>query len=138
MTRACGQRLRDASRVRHLLPVPPRPAVPDALRRKAFRGSEVIRSGLLTANQLRGPAWRRLFPDVYAHVGLPVTHELRALVAARLVVPGSVVTGRSAAGFWGVGSPALRTTSSSLFPRDGIPSAPRACAYVGPCWIRRT
>jgi G:T-mismatch repair DNA endonuclease (very short patch repair protein) len=88
--------------VRHLLPVPPRAVVPDALRRKAFRGSTVVRSGLLTANQLRGPAWRRLFPDVYAHVELPVTHELRALVAARLVVPGSVVTGRSAAGFWGV------------------------------------
>jgi hypothetical protein len=40
--------------------------------------------------------------DVYAHIELPVTHEVRALVAARLVVPGSVVTGRSAAGFWGV------------------------------------
>jgi hypothetical protein len=67
-----------------------------------FRGSTVVRSGLLTANQLRGPAWRRLFPDVYAHVELPVTHALRALAAARLVVPRSVVTGRSAAGFWGV------------------------------------
>ncbi len=88
--------------MRHLLPVPPRPVVPDELRLKAFRGTTVVRSGLLTANQLRGPAWRRLFPDVYAHVELPVTHALRALVAACLVVPGSVVTGCSAAGFWGV------------------------------------
>jgi len=82
--------------------VPPRPVVPDVLQQKIFRGTTVVRAGLLTANQLRGPAWRRLFPDVYAHVELPLTHSLRALAAARLVVPGSVVTGRSAAGLWGV------------------------------------
>lgn len=84
------------------LPVPPVPVVPSSLRRKAFRGTAVVRSGLLTSNQLRGPAWRRLFPDVYAHVELPITHALRARIAARWVVPGSVVTGCSAAVFWGV------------------------------------
>ena len=62
----------------------------------------MLRRGLLTVNQLRGPAWRRLFPDVYAHVDLPVTHALLSQVAARWVVPGSVVTGCSAAGSWGV------------------------------------
>ena len=76
--------------------------VPDALRGKAFRGSDVLSAGLLTPNQLRGPAWRRLFPDVYAHVGLPVTHALRARTAARWVVPGATVTGRSAAVFYGL------------------------------------
>ena len=76
--------------------------VPDALRGKAFRGSDVLSAGLLTPNQLRGPAWRRLFPDVYAHVGLPVTHALRARTAARWVVPGATVTGRCAAVFYGL------------------------------------
>lgn len=82
--------------------MPPVSVVPDALRGKAFRGSDALSSGLLTPNQLRGPAWRRLFPDVYAHVGLPVTHVLRAQVAARWVVADATVTGRSAAAFWGI------------------------------------
>jgi hypothetical protein len=76
--------------------------VPDALRGKAFRGSDALSSGLLTPNQLRGPAWRRLFPDVYAHTSLPVTHLLRAQTAARWVVADATVTGRSAAAFWGL------------------------------------
>jgi hypothetical protein len=76
--------------------------VPDALRGKAFRGSDALSAGLLTPNQLRGPAWRRLFPDVYAHTTLPVTHVLRARAAARWVVADATVTGRSAAAFWGI------------------------------------
>jgi hypothetical protein len=51
---------------------------------------------------LRGPAWRRLFPDVYADRDLVLTHALRARAAAAWVVPGAVVTGRSAAVLWGV------------------------------------
>ena len=81
----------------------PAPAhVPDALRHRFFRGSAAVHRGLLTPNQLRGPAWRRLFPDVYADRLLPVTHSLRARAAATFVVPGAVVTGPSAAVLWGV------------------------------------
>ena len=40
------------------------------------------------ANRLRGPAWRRLFEDVYIHVDRPVSHALRARAAAAMVVPG--------------------------------------------------
>jgi very-short-patch-repair endonuclease len=43
-----------------------------------------------------------LFEDVYIHVDRPVTHALRARAAAAMAVPGSVVTGRSAAVLWGV------------------------------------
>jgi hypothetical protein len=82
--------------------VPPVAHVPDQLRRGAFRGSTVVRRGLLTPNQLRGPAWRRLFEDVYMHVDRPVSHALRARAAAAMVVPGAVVSGRSAAVLWGV------------------------------------
>jgi len=82
--------------------MPPTAAVPDDLRRSVFRGSKAVRRGVLTPNQLRGPAWRRLFEDVYVHADRPVTHALRARAAAGLVVPGAVVTGRSAAVLWGV------------------------------------
>jgi very-short-patch-repair endonuclease len=86
----------------HCPRVPPVAAVPEQLRQGVFRGSAVVGRGLLTPNQLRGPAWRRLFEDVYIHVDRPVSHALRARAAASMVVPGSVVTGRSAAVLWGV------------------------------------
>jgi hypothetical protein len=86
----------------HCPRVPPVAAVPEQLRQGVFRGSTVVGRGLLTRNQLRSPAWRRLFEDVYIHVDRPVSHGLRARAAASMVVPGSVVTGRSAAVLWGV------------------------------------
>jgi very-short-patch-repair endonuclease len=82
------------------MPVPTR--VPPHLRGKVFRGSEAVANGWLTPNQLRGPAWRPLFRDVYADASLAVTHRLRALAAAGLVIPGAVVSGLSAAVLWGV------------------------------------
>jgi hypothetical protein len=79
-----------------------RPAsVPHCLRAGVFRGSEAVRGRLLTARQLDGPTWRRLFRDVYVHRDLPVDHALRA-EAACLLLPEAVVTGRSAAVLWGV------------------------------------
>ncbi|HEV7187847.1 MAG TPA: hypothetical protein VGN28_08120 [Blastococcus sp.] len=78
------------------------PRRPPELRGKAFLGSAVVAAGKLSPGALRSPAWRRLFRDVYACAGLTITHELRAVAAARLLVPGSVVTGRSAAALWGV------------------------------------
>jgi very-short-patch-repair endonuclease len=82
--------------------VPAAARVPERLRRAVFRGSAAVRAGLLTPNQLRGPVWRPLFTDVYVHADRPVTHALRARAAAELVVPGSVVSGASAAVLWGV------------------------------------
>jgi very-short-patch-repair endonuclease len=79
-----------------------RPAgVPRQLRAEAFLGSEAVRTGLLTRRQLDGPAWRRLFRDVYVHVGVEVTHALRA-AAVCLLLPEALVTGGSAAVLWGV------------------------------------
>lgn len=77
-------------------------AVPDQLCHAPFRGSDAVARGLLTARQLRGSSWRRLFPDVYVHRGLGVTHELRATAAGGLLLPDDVVTGVSAAVLWGV------------------------------------
>ena len=83
-------------------PVSPTAAVPPPLRTRVFRGSAAVRDGLLTPAQLRSAPWRRLFPGVYVHRDVAVTHALRARAAAALVVPGAVVTGASAAVLWGV------------------------------------
>lgn len=66
-----------------------------------FRGSEQVRAGVLTPAQLRSSAWQRLFPDVYACASLPITHHRRARAVARLLLPGAVLSGRSAAVLWG-------------------------------------
>lgn len=78
------------------------PSRPPALRGRIFRGSEQIRAGRLSPAQLRSSAWHRLFPDVYACASLPVTHHRRARAVARLLLPGAVLSGRSAAVLWGV------------------------------------
>ena len=80
----------------------PTNAAPEALRGRFFRGSTAVRQGLLTPDDLRGPAWRRLFPDVHADARLEVTHALRARAAATVLLPHAVVSGCSAAVLWGL------------------------------------
>ncbi|GAB3312973.1 hypothetical protein GCM10027451_26460 [Geodermatophilus aquaeductus] len=97
-----------------------------------FRGSLVVRAGLLTPAQLRTSAWRRLFPDVYACTTADVDHGLRAHAAARLLLPGAVVSGRSAAVLRGV----------DLADRDDVvtltvPVSCRAGAVAGVSLTRR-
>jgi hypothetical protein len=75
--------------------------VPGELSDAPFRGTVALRSGRLTARRLRSRSWRRLFPDVYVHADVPVTHELRAR-AATVLRPDAVVTGLSTAVLWGV------------------------------------
>ncbi|MFP5370332.1 MAG: DUF559 domain-containing protein [Actinomycetes bacterium] len=77
------------------------PKIPEQLETNVFRGADAVATGLLTRRQLDGRSWRRLFPDVYVHADVPVTHALRAQ-AATLLLPDAVVTGRSAAVLWGV------------------------------------
>lgn len=98
----CGQRARVLDPVRHGPPVPRRPSSPPALRGRVFCGSSVVQEGLLTRAQLRSSAWRRLYPDVYACAGLDVTHTVRAVAVTRLLLPGAVASGRTAAALWGV------------------------------------
>ncbi|MQA09612.1 MAG: DUF559 domain-containing protein [Pseudonocardiaceae bacterium] len=79
----------------------PRPMRPHDLC-DVFRGSDARRAGVVTEHQLRGPAFRRLFRDVYVPAGIPVTHQLRCRGAALIVPPEAVLTGRSAATLHGV------------------------------------
>ncbi len=67
-----------------------------------FRGSAVVRQGLLTRKQLRSSAWRRLRQDVYADSALPVTHRLLVSAVGLVLPAGAGFTGRSAATLWGV------------------------------------
>ncbi|MCO7220151.1 endonuclease domain-containing protein [Klenkia sp. PcliD-1-E] len=78
------------------------PRRPPELERRFFRGSWAVARGLLTRDDVRGPAWQRLFPDVFAPAGIEVDHALLARAAASVLVPGSVVSGRSAAVLWGM------------------------------------
>src|SRR5690349_1563878 len=55
-----------AARIGNDAAVPVSPRRPPPLHGRAFRGSAVVASGLLPPGELRGPAWRRLFRDVYA------------------------------------------------------------------------
>ena len=77
------------------------PHRPAALHGRVFRGSQQIAEGRITRGQLRGPAWRRLLPDVYACSTVPVTHRLLARAVGGLLLPDAVVSGRSAAVLWG-------------------------------------
>lgn len=87
--------------MRHGAAVPTAAHVPGELTSTVFRGSDAVRAGLLTRRRLQGATWRRLLHDVYVHRDVTVTHELRVR-AACLLLPGAVVTGRSAAVLWGL------------------------------------
>jgi hypothetical protein len=64
----------------------------------AFRGSSAVAAGLTTWGRLRGPRYRRMFPDVYCPAGdEPPDLRLRSLGAYRLVEGRGVLAGYSAA-----------------------------------------
>jgi hypothetical protein len=46
-----------------------------------FRGSEAIAAGLLTPGVLRGPRFRRLFPDIYIAAWREVDLAVRSMAA---------------------------------------------------------
>jgi hypothetical protein len=63
----------------------------------AFRGSHAIAAGLTTPRILRGPRYRRLFPDIYAPTDLEPDLALRSRAAYLLVEGRGVLAGYSAA-----------------------------------------
>jgi hypothetical protein len=71
--------------------------VPESLRYKPFRGSVAVAAGLLTARQLEGSAWRRLFHDVYICADAMVDHLTLCQAAALLLPAGAALSHRSAA-----------------------------------------
>jgi Protein of unknown function (DUF559) len=112
------------------VPVPP--ARPPQLAGRVFRGSVVVRAGLLTRHQLHSRAWRRIFPDVYACSTLEQSHALRARAVAGVLLPGAVLSGRSAAVLWGVD---LAGTADDV--ECTVPPGTRAGAVPGVRTTRR-
>jgi hypothetical protein len=82
--------------------MPPHPHRPPELAWQVFRGSEVIRRGLLTRHQLRGASWVRLRQDVYADARLDQDHALACRGALLRLPPGTLLGGPSAAYLHGV------------------------------------
>ena len=67
-----------------------------------FKGTDAVVMGALSRSQLPGSTVRRLFQGVYALRNEPMTHDLRCAAAALALPPETVITGKSAAGLWGV------------------------------------
>ncbi|MEU7802107.1 DUF559 domain-containing protein [Micromonospora arborensis] len=82
--------------------MPPHPHRPPALAWQVFRGSDVIRRGLVTRHQLRGSSWVRLRHDVYADARLDRDHELACRAAMLRLPPGSMIAGPSSAYLHGI------------------------------------
>ena len=80
--------------------------VPEPLFHAPFRGSHALAVGLVSKNQLRGPAYTRLFRDVYVRRGLEADPRVR-LAALRLHLDGAdgLVRGLTAAWVHGVWRP---------------------------------
>ncbi|TYB35607.1 hypothetical protein FXF50_23255 [Micromonospora sp. AP08] len=82
--------------------MPPHPHRPPELAWQVFRGSDVVRRGLLTRHQLRGASWVRLRQDVYADARLDRDHTLACRAALLRLPPGTLLAGPSAAHLHGV------------------------------------
>ncbi len=77
--------------------------VPRSLAFLPFRGSVAVADGQLSWTMLRGPAWRRLLPDVYVHrEGYRADdHRMWCDAVALRLPPGAAIAGPSAAYLWG-------------------------------------
>jgi len=69
----------------------------EAVDDQALRGSVAVAGGSHTWAQLRGPRFRRVFPDVYVPAETPESLHSRSVAAYRLVADrGGVLAGYSA------------------------------------------
>lgn len=83
-----------------------------------FLGTEATGEGYVTAKQLRGSRYVRLFRDAYVPAGFRITHRLRCEAAALVVPDAAVLTGRSAAAILGVDLVRLHDPVEWLVPGE--------------------
>ncbi len=84
--------------------MPRTPLTPPQLLEGPFPRQHAYAAGL-TDKQLRSRCWRRLFRNVFIHVAVPLSHDVR-LKAILLAAPrGAIVTGLTAAWLFGAWSP---------------------------------
>jgi len=75
---------------------------PLGLRHQVFRGSDAVRAGLITPDQLRGSAYVRLFRNIYADASLEIDHRVRIDGAGLLLPSSAAIARRSAAAVAGI------------------------------------
>lgn len=80
----------------------PPPNRPGSLEWQVFRGSDAVRQGLLTENQLRNSAWVHVRHDVYADARLIRDHALACRATALRLPANAVMAGPSAAYLHGI------------------------------------
>lgn len=84
-----------------------------------FRGTEVVGRGLVTWGQLRGPRYRRLFPDVYVPAELELDLGVRSRAAYLLVRDrGGALAGYSAARLLGAGCAPRDASAEVVVPAN--------------------
>lgn len=115
-------------------------SLPASLRYEPFRGTVAVAAGLLTPDQLRGPAWRRLFRDVYVHAAMPVDHLTLCKAAALLLPAGAALSHRSAAllhnaNVLALSQPVEVTAAAGLRSQPGLRVA-RSCLEPADLWRR--
>jgi hypothetical protein len=86
--------------------VPREPFVPPSLVDRPFRGTAVVRDGILTSAQLRSRAWTRLLRDVYVVRGLEDDDGVRREALRLVMDPTTVACGLTAAWLHGAWEPA--------------------------------
>ncbi len=80
--------------------MPVAPVRPPVLRGRVFRGTWAVAAGVLTKDQLRSSAWRRLRRDVYADAALPVDHRLLTRGVGLVMPRSAAFGGLTAAVLW--------------------------------------
>lgn len=110
--------------------MPPATAVPAALRYKPFRGT-AIAARLVTARQLTGPGWVRLFREIYVSARVPVDLAVRCQAAALLLPAGGALSHDSAALFHNTFLTPLgsRRVHLSIPPTSRLPRDPDLVAH---------
>lgn len=99
--------------------------VPPSFGYEPFRGSVAIADGVLTKQQLRGPAWQRLFHDIYVRACATVDHLTLCKAAALLLPACGALSHRSAAllhnaNVLALGQPVEATTPAGLRSQRGL------------------
>lgn len=84
-----------------------------------LRGSDAVAAGTVTRSQLRGPGFRRLFPDVYLPANVPPTLAVRSRGAYLLVAERGALAGYSAAELLGARI-APRDADAEVVSRDDL------------------
>ena len=101
------------------------------MRGEPFRGSEAVARGLLTKGRLRGPRFRRLFPDVYVDASVEVTPVVLARAAALLVEAQGAAAGYSATELLGASCGPWRAPAEVVTPTR-VRDRPGLVAHRGP------